>query len=258
MAGEHLGARTTDELYRAMLRRAQDDPYILGMYVGGSRGKSAATVHSDYDCDIVVVDERADEYRAQYGGDHSGFNLGVFGLSDFRAYAAIGSDREWDRYNFAHLRATIDKLDGGIQRIIDEKGSLPAEVARHRLPGTLDGYINAVYRSLKNHRDGRELAARLDAAESIPLLLAVAFMLHARLRPYNKYLEWELTSWPLAELPWTTAEFLALLAPASLGEPSAQRAIFRGLRRVASQHGLGAVFASWQEGALRLIEEERP
>src|SRR5882757_3982501 len=124
-----------DELYAAMLRRAQEDPNILGLYVGGSRGKGATTAHSDYDCDIVVADAVEAEYQARLGGDDSGFNLGVFGLSRFVAYAAIGSDREWDRYNFTHLRATVDKLNGEIQRVIDEKGALPAETAGQRLPG---------------------------------------------------------------------------------------------------------------------------
>ena len=180
------------------------DPNIVGLYVGGSRGKGAATIHSDYDCDIVVHDHVVPEYRARFGGDDAGFNLGVFGASEFRAYAAIGSSREWDRYNFAHLRAHVDKLDGEIQRLIEDKATMPAEIAATRLPLTLDAYINFTYRSLKNARDGRALAAQLDAAESANHLLNLVFLLHIRLRPYNKYLEWELTHWPLDDLPWPT------------------------------------------------------
>ena len=34
-------------------------------------------------------------------------------------------------------------------------------------PGLLDQFLNSIYRSLKNQRDGRELAAQMDAAEAI-------------------------------------------------------------------------------------------
>jgi hypothetical protein len=245
-----------DELYAAMLRRAEEDAHIVGLYVGGSRGKEAVTEHSDYDCDIVVVDGAADEYRQRLGGDDAGFNLGVFGLSELRAHAAFGSPTEWNRYNYAHLRAVIDKLDGEIQRIIDDKARLPEEVARARLPGTLDGYINYVYRSLKNHRDGRALAARLDAAESIPLALGVLFMSHGRLRPYNKYLEWELTHWPLAGVPWSTPDLLRLLGAAAAGEVGPQRALYTGVKAVATQQGLGAVIESWPADARTVLDGE--
>jgi hypothetical protein len=244
-----------DRLYAEMLRLAQQDPSILGLWVGGSRGKGAVTEHSDYDCDIVVDDAVADAYRARHGGDHQGFNLGVFSLSEFRTYAAIGSDREWDRYNFTHLRATIDKLDGEIQRLIDDKGSLPEATARERRPPTLDAYLNSLYRSLKNHRDGRPRAARLDAAESIPFLLTLLFMLDGRLRPYNKYLEWELTHWPLPDLPWSKDELLRLLDVAATGDPPAQRAIFAGVRgRVSGDPALIGVLTSWDPESRRLME----
>jgi hypothetical protein len=244
-----------DRLYAEMLQLARQDPNILGLWVGGSRGKDATTEHSDYDCDIVVVDALADEYRARHGGDRQGFNLGVFSLSGFRAHAAIGSDREWDRYNYAHLRATVDKLDGVIQRLIDDKGCLPQATARARLPPTLDAYVNSLYRSLKNHRDGRARASRLDAAESIPFLLTLLFMLDGRLRPYNKYLEWELTHWPLPALPWSTDTFLRLLDTAAAGDPTAQRTIFAGVRgRVSLDPTLREVLTGWGPEALQLME----
>jgi hypothetical protein len=244
-----------DDLYAAMLRRAQEDPNILGLYLGGSRGKGASTAHSDYDCDIVVADAVEAGYQARLGGDDSGFNLGVFGLSRFVAYAAIGSDREWDRYNFAHLRATVDKLNGQIQRLIEEKGTLPAETARQRLPRTIDAYVNSLYRALKNDRDGRPLAALLDAAESVPFLLGVIFMVNGRLRPYNKYLEWELTRWPLPDLPWSTPDFLGLVDAVARGDITAQRAAFSGVRALVARHGLGGVVDAWDRSAIDFLEQ---
>ena len=218
MANDEQGLSRADVLFQETLARARVDPNIVGLYLGGSRGKGAATIHSDYDCDIVVLDEVSLEYRTRFGGDDAGFNLGVFGLSEFKAYAAIGSSREWDRYNFAHVRAHVDKLDGEIQRLIEDKAKMPAETAATRLPLTLDAYINFAYRSCKNARDGRALAAQLDAAESANHLLDLVFLLHTRLRPYNKYLEWELAHWPLENLPWATRDFLSLVSAVAHGD----------------------------------------
>jgi hypothetical protein len=241
-----------DILFQDMLARAAQDPNIVGLYLGGSRGKGAATVQSDYDCDIVVRDEVAAQYRARFGGDDGGFNLGVSGLSEFRAHAAIGSPREWDRYNFAHLRAHVDKLDGEIQRIIDDKATMPADVAIARLPGTLDAYINFTYRSLKNARDGRALAAHLDATEAVKFLLDLVFLLHTRLRPYNKYLEWELAHWPLEALPWPTGAFVDLVQAIIRGDGEAQRTVFAGLHPLALRRGLTSTYAGWDPNALAL------
>ena len=62
----------------------------------------------------------------------------------------------------------------------------------------LDGYVNMAYRALKSDRDGRALERRLDAAESVHWWLDVVFTLEGRVRPYNKYLAWELREHPLS------------------------------------------------------------
>ena len=33
----------------------------------------------------------------------------------------------WDRYSYAHVTALIDKCDGQIQRLIDERAGFPTE-----------------------------------------------------------------------------------------------------------------------------------
>ena len=73
----------------------------------------------------------------------------------------------------------------------------------------LDGWVNFAYRALKNDRDGRPLEARLDAAESVPWLLDVVFAIAGRVRPYNKYLPWELRTHPLDG--WPADDLLALV-----------------------------------------------
>ncbi len=129
-------------------------------------------------------------------------------MSAFKSYAAVGSDTEWARYGFSYLTVQIDKLNGSIQRLVDEKSSLPAEVAERLIDRSAGAFINSVYRSIKNHRDGRAAPSWLDAMETIPAFLTAVFALEGRLKPYNKYLEWELENHPLKLLHIGSNELL--------------------------------------------------
>ncbi|WP_148613148.1 hypothetical protein [Nocardioides rubriscoriae] len=62
----------------------------------------------------------------------------------------------------------------------------------------LDGFVNFAYRALNSDRDGRPLERRLDSAEAVAWLLDTVFVMEGRVRPYNKYLAWELHEHPLA------------------------------------------------------------
>jgi hypothetical protein len=66
----------------------------------------------------------------------------------------------------------------------------------------LDEFINFCYRALKSHREGRAEVARLDSAESVASTLDVVFAFSGRIRPYNKYLTWELGEHPLLGAEW--------------------------------------------------------
>jgi len=108
----------------------------------------------------------------------------------------------------------------------------------------LDGYVNFAYRALKSHRDGRLLEARLDAAESLPWLLNVVFTLAGRLRPYNKYLPWELREHPLAAPEWSADAFPPEIERMLAGDAAAIRRTFavvdREVRAWDAAHGTTA------------------
>jgi hypothetical protein len=151
-----------DSAFEQLLAVAQEDARVVGLVLGGSRGKDASYVtgHSDY---------------------------------------------------------LIDKLDGEVGRMLAEKSRRdPAGAA-----GPLDGYINLYYRAAKNHRDGLRREAHLDAAESIPWFVDFLFTACGRVRPYNKWLPWELANHPLPD-PWSAREterrLEAILATGDLGE----------------------------------------
>ena len=66
----------------------------------------------------------------------------------------------------------------------------------------------------------------MDAAESLPWLLNVVFTLAGRLRPYNKYLPWELREHPLVVLEWSAEALLPELEAMLAGEAAALRRTF--------------------------------
>jgi hypothetical protein len=174
-----------ENLYNQYLEEAKNDENILGYVLGGGRGKGVSTEHSDYDVYVIVKDERLDEYKEKFGQRivKKAIDFFVYSISEFKNYAAMGSGDEWNRYNFAYLKAQVDRA--GIQEIIDEKGKMPEEKIKEVVESNLDSYINQYYRALKNNRDGNILAANLDGAESIPYFITALFAINGQIKPYN-------------------------------------------------------------------------
>jgi hypothetical protein len=68
-------------------------------------------------------------------------------------------------------------------------------------------------------------------------LLETVFALHERLRPYNKYLQWELENFPLPTF-WNTA-----LVPANVVANPLR--LFPAVEALARQHGHADVLDAW-------------
>ncbi|MBI4059687.1 hypothetical protein HY406_01335 [Candidatus Giovannonibacteria bacterium] len=167
-------------------------------------------------------------------------------LTEFKNHAVWGSEKEWDRYNFTHNKAVLDKT-GELQKIIDEKGSLPKEVQRVVIEEALDNYINQVYRSAKYWRNGNKFAAYVDATESLPPLITALYAFEERLRPYNKYFEWELKHHPLKFLPWPPDEFIADYKHIlETGDIKTQKKVFTAIKKLFSEHGYSKSIEDWK------------
>jgi len=203
----------TVETFEKLKEEAETDSDILGFFLSGSRGKGFGGESSDYDIVMIVKDDKTQFYEEKFSAvEDKEIDLTVFSYSEFEHHAEWGGDKQWDRYNYAHCRALVDK-NGTIQTMIDEKGKVPEDELKHFIEGALDAYINYLFRSLKCHRDGNILGARLEATYSIPFMLDVVFAIHGRrLRPYYKYLEWELKTYQLEKLTMSPNEFMAGLA----------------------------------------------
>lgn len=235
-----------DVEFARVLEAARADERVIGLLLGGSRGKDPAyvTERSDYDVYLIVADEATrDEYLRRFPSAHGDpVEVIVATLDSFRLHALPGSGSEWNAYTFAHVTPLIDRLDGEVARLAAEKASRDPDNARP----LLDGYINSCYRAAKNQRDGRRFEAHLDAAESIGWLVDFLFAACGRVRPYNKWLVWELRTQPLPE-PWSEDRLVpALAAVLQSGDLRAQRELFRDVERFARSRSYGDVLDGWQ------------
>jgi hypothetical protein len=227
--------------YDAFVARATADPAVVGLLLKGSFAHDGvATEHSDHDVYVILTDGARGELAALDGHRSADLDLVVTTVDGLRRLGG------WERYALARARVVLDRLDGEIADIVTAKGRLGADEACAAAAGWLDAYANSLYRSVKNARDGHPLAARLDAADSMGSLLELLFALDRRPRPYNKYLEWELSRFPLPE--WDTGALLDMIARITgTGEVAVQRRLFAQVEDVARRAGHGGTLDDWGE-----------
>jgi hypothetical protein len=212
----------------ALLERARADANVIGVVHSGSRGRDAyVTDESDWDAFVVVHEERGD-YEYERG---SGLELSEVTL------AQLAELPDWARPAFLSVTPQLDKT-GEVAEALRAATTLdPATAA-----GPLDAYVNSYYRSAKNARVGLELASLLDAQESIPHYLQFLFAVHGRVRPYNKWLRWELREHPLP----VDVDLERLERISRTGDLSEQQALFRETEALARERGHGATIDGWE------------
>ena len=222
---------TFEELHEVARSRGE----IVGLYVFGSRGRGfMVDERSDWDVCVVLADREAREaFDREFPYAHGARVEIVSATLD-----GIRNERsEHARYAAAHADVVLDKTGGELAQVVAEQESLPSGTRDAVVREALDGYINQTYRSLRYD-------TRLDALEAVPYALRTIFALEDRVRPYNKYLEWELRHHPLSG--WGADELLPLLDRVLTGEPEAQRELFNLLEGRARAAGLGDVVDGWE------------
>jgi hypothetical protein len=226
---------------------------VLGLFVIGSHSREGfADELSDYDVGVVVRNDAVQAFDARWPYKH-GAPVEVLSstLATLREHARPGTPSEWARYQYAHARVLVDKT-GEVSAILAEKARLAEDEARELATEAIDSFVNSTWRSLRNRVRGLERAARLDAAESIPYLLTAIFALERRIRPFNKYLEWELREHPLADPRWQADALLPRIDRVGAADEGEQHAMFCDLEQAARSSGLGAVIDSWEPDVARL------
>jgi hypothetical protein len=123
---------------------------------------------------------------------------------------------------------------------------IPSVAAAQIAVEALDAYINAYYRSTKNHRSGLSVEAHLDAAESISPFLSALFAIHERVRPFNKFLGWELEKFPLGDDVWSAAKLLPRLQAITATGTWLRSKASGDAERLARSHEQGYVVDGWE------------
>ena len=233
-------AADREAAFAALVAHARATEDVLALFVFGSRGRGVLVdERSDYDVGVVLRDEAAlARFDALFPYAHAAaVEIMSTTLDGLRAHGEIGSPSEWARYQYAHLEVLVDRSGGEVQRILDAKEWLPAEERDRVVREALGAYANATYRSLR-------YGTTLDAAESVPFALTAVFALDGRVRPFNKYLEWELGHHPVPG--WDADELLPLVHRVVAGDRAAQHELFRRVEHAARGAGYGAEIDDWE------------
>lgn len=219
------------------MAEAQASPDVLGVVLMGSRGfDHFVTPRSDHDVIVIVANDPA-PWRRDHGEP---IEIWPMTIEQFREHG-ISADA-WNRAAFLGVRVLLDRLDGEIAGLVEDKRTLRPDEARALGAVRTDAYINSLVRSLRNLEAGREVEGRLDAIESIGPLLDAVFAFEGRVRPFNKWLR-HVT----AERPLAFGDIVSLV-DRIVSDPTAdvQRAVFRRFEAAAREHGHWTVVDSWE------------
>lgn len=223
--------------FDALVAELTADDNVAGLILAGSRGRGAL-VREDSDWDIyVVLREHAllDEYATRYSTRH-GDPIEVI----LRTPEGLANEPTWNRYTFCHVEPMLDRSAGWLGETLTSITTVDPAAAGE----PLDGYVNSYYRSLK----GVDEVGRLfDAAESIAHFLDFVFAVNGRVRPFNKWLRWDLEHHPL---PWDNLPQLERIL--RTGDLAEQATLFREAEAIARAHSLGSIIDSWEPDVARL------
>jgi hypothetical protein len=209
---------------------------LLGIVLSGSAARDLATEHSDLDVIVVLTDEAAAGRSTVKSPE---VDEAVDSWSELQDVPTFGTEDWWQRWSYAWAPVLLDRTGGALADAVRRQATLSPDEADGVLieHDRLDGWLNFAYRALKDDRDGRPLEARLDAAESVPWLLDVVFTMAGRVRPYNKYLPWELRTHPLDG--WPADDLLGLVERTLEGDVGAIRETFARVRPACSSYDAG-------------------
>ncbi len=219
--------------------RACADPHVVGVILTGSQARGMATERSDHD--VLVIVPAFTETWTEDVIKEPGLDVIPY------LYEWLPDNTErWERWQFRGAQVLLDRTPGGqLPGFIESKATLLAEEADQTVRENLGAYINQAYRAAKSRRDGRAAEAQLDAMEAVAPFLETLFALHWRVRPYNKYLRWELENHPLGP-PWDATTFPDRLVQDPV-------AVFGDLETLARARGYASEIDQWDETELTLL-----
>jgi predicted nucleotidyltransferase len=228
---------------RDLLNDVNEDANVVAVLISGSYAhRQLSTARSDVDLHLVVSEPDPRRRRERRGA----LDIAVWTVDELRDVPGPSDPGWWQRYIFRRPAFLKETADGEVRRLAERWGRLTGAESKAVLESHLDGYLNSLYRSLKSARDGLALQSHLDATESLTWALPSIFAFDKRVRPYNKYLRWDLLQEPLSRPDWETERLLGWLdLIVRRGDVDAQRALFATVEQAAREVGLGDIVDSW-------------
>ncbi len=93
-----------EEVIKDICLKARRDPNIVGVFLGGSRGKGDEFVTSNSDYDVyLIVKNNLLKYQKKFQSNED-FEFMITSLSEFRK-----DSEEWERYTYSHVASLVDK-----------------------------------------------------------------------------------------------------------------------------------------------------
>src|SRR3954470_13774146 len=118
------------EILERLLARADADPAVRGVILTGSRARGLATAWSDYDVVVVVAEQAVPSRHATRTAELDEVVCTLDALADTSVH--------WQRYAYRGARVLLDRLGGGIAKLVDRQATLSGEEARQGAPPGLD------------------------------------------------------------------------------------------------------------------------
>ena len=250
--------------YAALLNDLRANDAIVGVVLAGSHAKGLQNDDSDVDLYLIVTDTTNDNMITKIKDyyDETFYELrvdlsnkAIQRISDFYDYARMGSPYVWDRYNLVHTNIEVDKTDGQLAECMQRKAMLSPDERDYIIESHLGDFVNLSYRTVWSVLKEKELAARLDASELLTHALHIMFALEHRVRPYNKYLEWELETYPFAQKGWSLEEVTVLITAIQAADRHALRRLYAQIETMTRAIGFDATYDAWGD-KLRSISHD--
>lgn len=234
-----------------------EDSKVVGLIQAGSTAKRLQTKDSDLDVYIILDSDTVQNDIVKYTNathkKYHGKNLDISNqaiqtLNEFKKYGVVGTEYEWDRYNLVHTELIFDKTNGVLAEALESKEILTNNEADTLIDSNLGAYINLTYRSLHSFKAGKKELAKLDQAEAVMYMLTLLFAFKKRVRPFNKYLAWELEQYPLDLNGVDNKQLYELILASATGDNHThQIKMFKTIERLARKKGRTGVFDAWGE-----------
>lgn len=239
----------SDPILQALIAEAQADPDVIGLVLTGSRAISGVTHELDYDLMFVVTDVAMQRYEDTQQTPQRGTAIQPpISTADIwhESPRSLQLDKvvSWMLPAYAESQVIYDRT-GEIAGLIDVLRRPSVERAQADAAAWYDGYLNALYRSLKCWRRGNELGARMEATHAADFLMHTLFALERRWRPYSSRLIYHMDE--LSGQGWQSGELAAMLLDViGTGNHQRQQQLGRRIRALMGERGFGHVYDSWE------------